>query len=70
MILYTMMPHDLIFASENQEFAKQRTIAFEGIPLLVELEDDHSFRIVRNLSSDPNHFLDSRFYPGEKISFF
>ncbi|UQD51760.1 ribonuclease [Bacillus methanolicus] len=70
MILYTMMPHELIFTSEAQEFGRQRTVIFNGIPLLVELEDDHSFRIIRILSSDPKHYLDSRCKPGEKISYF
>ncbi|MDE3838575.1 ribonuclease [Bacillus methanolicus] len=70
MILYTMMPHELVFPTEDHEFGKQRTIIYNGVPLLVEMEDDHSFRIVRNLSSDPKHYLDSRCNPGEKISYF
>ncbi|EIJ81442.1 hypothetical protein PB1_00815 [Bacillus methanolicus PB1] len=70
MILYTIMPLELVFPSEDHEFSKQRTIIYNGIPLLVEFEDGHSFRIVRNLSSDPKHYLDSRCHPGEKISFF
>ncbi|MFE8699136.1 YlzJ-like family protein [Cytobacillus sp. FJAT-54145] len=68
MILYTMMPQELIFQSEASEFGKQSTISYNGIPLLVEMVEDQSYRVVRILSSDPSHFLDQRCSPGEKIS--
>jgi hypothetical protein len=68
MILYTMMPHELIFPSEAESFSKQMTITYQGVPLLVELTDQQNFQVVRVLSSDPQHFMDERLYPGAKIS--
>ncbi|MDF1510439.1 YlzJ-like family protein [Robertmurraya sp. DFI.2.37] len=68
MILYTMMPQELVFPSDNNEFGKQKHIMHEGIPLIVEETGEQRYRVVRNLSSEPNHFLDQRFSPGAMIS--
>lgn len=69
MILYTMMPHELIFPQEEKESTKQMAIRYEGIPLLVELTNGGECQVIRNLSTDPNHYLDPRCTPGTKISF-
>ncbi|PLR84269.1 ribonuclease [Bacillus canaveralius] len=69
MILYTMMPEELIFPAEGDVYSKQKLINLDGIPLMVELDDDQSYRVIRVLSSDPQHFMDSRCTPGAKISF-
>lgn len=68
MILYTMMPRELIFSFDQAEYGKYSTINHNGIPLLVELASDGDFQVVRVLSSNPQHFLDSRYIPGSKIS--
>lgn len=69
MILYTMMPHELIFPSEQESYQQQKMITYQGIPLLVEQMDPNNVQVVRILSSDPQHFLDDRVCPGAKISF-
>jgi len=69
MILYTMMPQELIFPSEQESYQQQKMITYEGIPLLVEQMDPNNVQVVRILSSDPQHFLDERVCPGAKISF-
>jgi hypothetical protein len=69
MILYTMMPHELIFPYEEDAQSRQIMINYEGIPLLVEQTSQQNLQIIRVLSSDPQHFMDERFYPGSKISF-
>lgn len=69
MILYTMMPQELIFPIETDSVTKQQTLTYQGIPLLVELIDQQNVQIIRVLSSDPQHFLDERVSPGTKISF-
>jgi hypothetical protein len=69
MILYTMMPQELIYPPETDAFTKQQTITYQGVPLLVEAVDQQNFQIIRILSSDPQHFIDDRFCPGAKISF-
>lgn len=67
MILYTMMPHELIFPHEEKESPKQMAIRYDGIPLLVEVTNGGECQVIRNLSTDPNHYLDSRCIPGAKI---
>ncbi|MEH7335569.1 YlzJ-like family protein [Neobacillus drentensis] len=69
MILYTMMPQELIFPYETEPFQKQQMITYQGIPLLVEFTDQQNVQVVRILSSDPQHYLDERICPGSKISF-
>lgn len=68
MILYTMMPQELIFPDNLEDYGKQKMVNYEGIPLLVEMTDNHQYRVLRILSSDPVHFLDSRCEPGSYIS--
>ena len=68
MILYTTMPQDLIFQTEAMEYGKHTVIDYEGIPLLVEMDDNHDYRVVRVMSSNPDDYLDGRcvlerFYP-------
>jgi len=69
MILYTMMPQELIFPSALEEFSRQQMVTYCGIPLLVEQVDQQNIQVIRVLSSDPQHFLDERICPGSKISF-
>jgi hypothetical protein len=67
-ILYTTMPQELIFPTEQDAYGKQTMITYKGIPLLVELTDGQSLQIVRVMSSDPQHFLTDACIPGSKIS--
>jgi hypothetical protein len=69
MILYTMMPQELIFPSETVSTSKQMMANYEGVPLLVELTEQQEVQIIRVLSSDPQHYMDNRMMPGAKISF-
>ena len=68
MILYTTMPQDLIFQTEAMEYGKHTVIDYEGIPLLVEMDDNHDYRVVRVMSSNPDHYLDGRLCPGTILS--
>ncbi|MBM7655154.1 YlzJ-like family protein [Neobacillus cucumis] len=69
MILYTMMPHELIFPAEAAEESKQRMISYQGVSLLVEQIDTDHVQVVRVLSSDPQHYLNEQLCPGAKISY-
>lgn len=69
MILYTMMPQELIFPYDADAFKNQQTVSYQGIPLLVEQTDQQNYQIIRVLSSDPQHFLNDQICPGAKISF-
>ncbi|MEW9050724.1 MAG: YlzJ-like family protein [Neobacillus sp.] len=68
MILYTMMPQELIFPSETETFSNQHSVTYQGISLLVEAVDQQNVQVVRILSSDPQHFLNAEICPGSKIS--
>jgi hypothetical protein len=70
MILYTMMPNELIYPVSEQETGAQMLIQYNGIPLLVERTNDHQFHVIRVMSSDPNHYLEDGCSPGTKISLF
>lgn len=69
MIIYSIIPQELIFQSDVQEEIKHQSITYDGIPLLVEMAEDNCYRVIRVLSSDPAHYLDQRCMPGSKISF-
>lgn len=69
MILYTMMPQELIFPTEIESLNNQQMVTYQGVSLLVEHVDQQNVQVVRILSSDPQHFLDERICPGAKISY-
>ncbi|WP_349410554.1 YlzJ-like family protein [Pseudalkalibacillus sp. SCS-8] len=64
MILYTSMPHELIFQAENSSFENHSMIEMNGIPLMVERLDNQDCRIIRMMSTDPAHYLDEALQPG------
>lgn len=64
MILYTMMPQELVFQTPVTEYGKQEIIHYDGIPLLVEQDENHRYRVIQIMSTDPSHFLDHRCAPG------
>ncbi|KAA9025819.1 YlzJ-like family protein [Niallia endozanthoxylica] len=68
MILYTTMPQELVYQTQESEYAKQKVIDFEGIPLLVEMNENHDYRVLQVMSSDPSHYMDNRFCPGAILS--
>jgi hypothetical protein len=70
MILYTMMPHELIFPYDTEVYKKQRTIMYDGVPIVVQNVDNETVEVIQIISSDPKHFLDEKFTPGTKISLF
>jgi YlzJ-like protein len=69
MILYTMMPQELIFPHESEAAANQQMVSYQGVPLMVEAVDGQYAQVIRILSSDPQHFLNEQICPGTKISF-
>ena len=69
MILYTMMPPELIFPYETESPSQQQMVSYQGIPLLVEMMDGQNAQVIRILSTDPQHYMDNQICPGTKISF-
>jgi hypothetical protein len=72
MILYTVMPMEMMFEPAMSDFEKQSLIEVRGIPMLVEKIDGDNCRIVRMMSTDPFHFMNQDLQPGTvlKMSYF
>lgn len=68
MIYYTMMPEELMFPPVGSDYEKQSIIELNGVQLLVQQTDNSQFEIIRLMSSDPQHYLDSQLCPGQKIT--
>lgn len=68
MIFYTIMPDELMFPTQEDEYQKQSVVNHNGVQLLVQETEKSQFEILRVLSSDPQHFLESQYCPGQKIT--
>jgi hypothetical protein len=67
MILYTTMPQELIFQTTSAEYAKQQLVYYDGIPLLVRETEAKEYEVIRNLSTNPQHFLQAKYSPGMRV---
>lgn len=65
MIYYSSIPIELAYY--NTDNMALQEIQIQGVNMLVHKENEQEATIVRVLSADPAHFLDSRFQPGNKI---
>lgn len=68
MILYTMTPYEQIFPQQEAGGPNEIMISYNGVPILAEWTETHEYRIIRVMSTDPNHYIDPVFMPGAKIS--
>ncbi|WP_028775811.1 YlzJ-like family protein [Shimazuella kribbensis] len=66
MIHWTPLPEELIFSQQDDSLPAIHETIVDGVSLLVQ-QDGDAFRVVRLLSTDPAHFLDPRFQPGNVI---
>ncbi|WP_445488158.1 YlzJ-like family protein [Niallia sp. 03133] len=69
MIMYTLMPQELMFPINQEIFDNQVVIDYEGISLLVQKKESNEYEVLRILSTDPNHYLHAPVQPGSKIPF-
>ncbi|MBA2876549.1 YlzJ-like family protein [Thermaerobacillus caldiproteolyticus] len=67
MILYTIMPEHLIFQTDMDEYTKQKIVYYDGIPFIVQETETKEYEIVRNLSTNPFHFLEQKYAPGVRF---
>lgn len=67
-MLYTIMPEEQIFSMEV-EVREVTEVEVEGVKLLIELTEPNRGTIVRLLSTNPNHFLNPKYSPGETVEF-
>lgn len=64
MIMYTTVPHELIFQENLDSYTKQSIIEINGLSLVVEPLSNAECRVVQVLSTNPYDFLNSAYSPG------
>ncbi|KFN04451.1 ribonuclease [Bacillus clarus] len=67
MILYTIMPEQLVYPADYSQCESQKVVNVNGVEMVVSEENNHSYSVVRVLSTDPSHYL--QYEPGQKITF-
>lgn len=66
MILYTTLSHEDIFPQEHNTNAVQY-VKYKDCSICVESLDDGTFQIVHIQSTNPEHFLDAQYQPGNVV---
>lgn len=61
------MPNELVYPVESNSFTNQQCIEVNGISMIVERNEEQQYRIVRLLSTDPQHYLAAEYSPGMTI---
>ncbi|WP_163103296.1 YlzJ-like family protein [Peribacillus alkalitolerans] len=69
MILYTIMPLESVYPTQQSEYERYVSIQYNGITVVGERNTDQTFLVNRIISTDPNHYLDTTLYPGSIISY-
>lgn len=68
MILYTVVPPETIFSSEDDEKTNgEMVVAIHNFQLVVRPKED-KWEVVRLLSTDPNDYLNDQYQPGQLLS--
>ncbi|KAA0547880.1 ribonuclease [Bacillus sp. BGMRC 2118] len=67
MILYTIMPNELVYPVETNLFENQQCVEVNGVSMIVERNEEYEYRIVRLLSTNPEHYLSADYSPGMTI---
>ena len=67
MILYTMMPQELIYPHTDMEDNQLKYVDLDGVSLAVSQSQNGEYTIERIMSTNPQHYLDGRYSPGQKI---
>lgn len=65
MILYTMMPEELVFPIDMSVYDKQKIVQMNGISVVVSENAQKQYEVVRLLSTNPQDFLNEQYCPGQ-----
>ncbi|OYD09504.1 YlzJ-like family protein [Paludifilum halophilum] len=68
MIYYSVIPAEQALVDADTEQPDYREVEVEGVSMTVEMIGPSEGRIVRLLSPDPQHYLNPRFQPGNRVS--
>lgn len=69
MMLYTIMPTELVLEGIDQPVKPPQEIDLGNIKLLVETMGFNQGKVVRLISTDPQDYLNPNFQPGSLINF-
>jgi hypothetical protein len=69
MIIYSVMPMELIFQNENESDYEQVELQMGSVTMLVQPTGMNEARIVRLISPNPQDYLNPTYAPGQKIFF-
>lgn len=70
MILYTMMPEELVFPIDMSIYDKQKIVQMNGVPVVVSENAQKQYEVVRLLSTNPQDFLNEQYCPGQTFPIF
>jgi hypothetical protein len=68
MILWTIMPLELVFGQEDVSNSYEE-VEYDGIKMMVERMSANQCRIVRILSTDPQDYLRGPIQPGVVLTY-
>ncbi|MDF2572283.1 MAG: YlzJ-like protein [Sporomusa sp.] len=69
MILWTVVPEELIYANQNQPDIAYEEIEYSGQKIVAEQISPSEFRITRLLTTNPSDYLANELQPGTIISY-
>ncbi|MFC5463707.1 YlzJ-like family protein [Lederbergia graminis] len=67
MIIHSIVPPELIFPNQEEQFSNQIPLVRNGVPMIVEQSGD-MYKVVRIMSSNPCDYLRDDICPGAYIS--
>lgn len=71
MVMYTIVPLEIVFGDDEERPAKSRlTLDVGGVKLEVEQSASNEYEIIRLISSNPSDYLNEKYQPGRKIAMY
>ncbi|MGM9928803.1 MAG: YlzJ-like family protein [Bacillus sp. (in: firmicutes)] len=70
MIIYTIMPHEYIYAQQNPDKDYlEESFYYKGILVTAERTSPYQYRIIKITSTNPDDYLINDIQPGKYIDF-
>ena len=67
MIIYSIVPYDVIFSQEQENYEGRKYVNYKGELLEVSTAGGNSYKIDRIISTNPKAYLDIEIQPGTHI---
>ncbi len=68
MILYTILPNEAVFPTDQSAYEQQKVVEWNGVQLLVERTSLTECRVVQVLSTNPQDYLNESTQPGQMLT--